>query len=118
MGRIQPYSPMHGPQKEVSQEEMWAKLAKHVKPKVEVKLQNEARSPKEKAAPIEWQKPIRTSTHGAGYMLSACGRFSVTKDMHELGFTYTAWLRTTHPATNLGCRLKKEEAMALCEAAR
>jgi hypothetical protein len=111
VGRIQPYSPIREPQKEVSQEEMWAKLAKHTKPRVEVKLPAETR-------PLEWQKPVKTSPHGAGYMLSACGKFSVTKDMHELGFSYTAWLRTTQPATNLGCKLKKEEAMALCEAAR
>jgi hypothetical protein len=117
MGRVMPYQPMGAPQNHVTQEDMWAKLAKNAKP--EVKIPPEAtQSPKEKSGPLEWQKPVRTSPHGAGYVLSQCGLFSISKDGHELGFSYTAWKRNTDPATNLGCVRTKEEAEKLCEAAR
>lgn len=113
------YQPMHPPVRHVTQEEMWETLAKHAKPPVSVKALPAAQSPKEKSPPLEWGEPKRTSAEGAGYVRTVCGRFSVSKDGNKTdGFSYTAWSRATTPATNLGCRLKKEEAMALCEADR
>jgi hypothetical protein len=75
-----------------------------------------------KKEPLKWQKPVKTGAHGQGYMLSECGQFSVTKDMHELGFSYSAWdirpkMRGAIVATHLGIARTKDEAIALCEAA-
>lgn len=100
------YQPIRAPQKHVSQEEMWATLSKHAKTNVEVT-----------AMPLEWQKPVRTGSNGSGYLLSQCGRFSVTKDVmdDEKTATYTAWSRATTPATNLGCVSTKEAAIALAQ---
>ena len=110
---------MHPPQKVVTQEEMWEKLAKHAKPQVSVKPLPAAQSPKEKSTPLEWLKPIRTSAAGAGYVQTVCGRFSISKDGNPTdGFSYTAWSRATTPATNLGCSIVKDEAIAMCEAAK
>jgi hypothetical protein len=108
-----PYQPMHPAPAEISQDRMQEILARNARIDVKVEPKKE---------PLQWQKPVKTGAHGQGYMLSECGKFSVTKDMHELGFTYTAWDRrpTTggQMATNLGCKLTKDEAIALCEAAR
>lgn len=88
---------------------MWAKLAKHTKANVEVKVT---------AMPLQWQKPVRTGSNGSGYLLSQCGRFSVTKDVmdDEKAVTYTAWRRASTPATNLGCVSTKDAAIALAQA--
>lgn len=120
---------MHPPLKQVSQEEMWQTLAKHAKPQVSVKPLPAVPSPKEKSAPLEWLKPVRTSDEGAGYVQTVCGRFSVSKDGNKTdGFTYTAWRR--HPDVmeegklrkvmpdNLGCTTDREQAKAWCEAAQ
>lgn len=77
----------------------------------------------QKKEPLRWQQPIRTGPHGTGYMLSECGRFSIVKTIHELGCTYSAFdLRTKNSdggmATGLGCKGSKDDAIALCEAAR
>jgi hypothetical protein len=117
MGHVMPYSPIHPAQEPATQEDMWAKLARNAKPEVKI-TPDAAQSPKEKSAPLEWQKPVRTSPQGAGYVLTVCGRFSISKDGHEMGFTYTAWKRDTEPATNLGAVRTREEAEKLCEAAR
>jgi hypothetical protein len=103
------YSPIHPPRKHVSQEEMWTTLAKHAKANVEVKVT---------AMPLEWLKPVRTGSNGSGYLLSQCGRFSVTKDVmdDEKTVTYTAWSRATPPPANLGCVSTKEEAIAIAQA--
>lgn len=111
-----PYVPMHAPQKHVTQEEMWEKLAKHAKPQVSVKPLPAGQSPKEKFA-LEWEKPVRTGER-SGYMLETLGRYSISKDANATEVTYTAWRRATtrdHVAVNLGCAMKREEAEALCQ---
>lgn len=80
--------------------------------RVEVKIEPPPREP------LKWEKPVKTSAHGAGYVLTTCGLYSISKDGHEMGFSYTAWKRNTTPATNLGCVRTREEAEKLCEAAR
>lgn len=112
MSRITPYIPMHPKVPDVSIDRMQEILARNAK--IEVKVEQP------KKEPLKWQKPTKTGDHGQGYMLSECGRFSITKDMHELGFSYTAWdcrpTKLGKMAENLGCRLKKDDAIALCEA--
>jgi hypothetical protein len=114
MGRLTPYQPMRPATPEVSMSRMQEILARNAH--VDVKVE----SPKKE--PLQWQKPVKTGTHGQGYMLSECGQFSVTKDMHELGFSYTAWdirpKKLGQMATNLGCVRTREEAEKLCEAVR
>lgn len=114
MSRIQPYSPMHEPQKHVSADRMAEILAKNARPKVEIVVARKE--------PLTWQDPVKTGPHGTGYMLSVCGRFSIEKSTHELGYTYCAWDLSTKTdkaqAMNLGCRRTKDEAIALCEAVR
>jgi len=85
------YSPMHPPQKVVTQEDMWKTLAKHV-PQTSVKLPPAAQSPKEKAAPLEWHKPVRTGER-SGFVQTVCGRFSISKDASGEEVSYTAWRR-------------------------
>jgi hypothetical protein len=91
MGRIQPYSPLHEPQKVVTQEDMWTTLARHV-PEGSLKPPQATQSPKEKSVPLEWHKPVRTGER-SGYVLTACGRYSITKDAHGEAVTYSAWKR-------------------------
>jgi len=110
MASPMPYSPMHPPRKEITQEEMWQKISKHV-PADSLK----ALQPK-KVEPLKWDKPVRTGER-SGYMLEALGRYSITKDADATGVTYTAWRRATtsnHMAENLGCVDKREEAERLC----
>lgn len=112
-----PYVPMHAPQKHVSQEEMWEKLAKHAKPQVSVKPLPAGQSPKEKSA-LEWEKPVRTGER-SGYVRTVCGRYSITKDVSGDSVTYSAWRRASDKRSvpvNLGCRSDRESATALCEA--
>jgi hypothetical protein len=119
MSRLTPYQPMRRPDKGVTQEDMWKTLAKHAKP--DIQISPEAQSPKEKA-PLEWKDPVWTSQHGqngAGYRETVCGRFTISKDAHELGFSYTAWRREASiPPTILGLGASAKEAMKLCEEAR
>jgi hypothetical protein len=123
-----PYSPLHEPQKHVTQEDMWEKLARNTKPQAQVS--NAAQSPKAKVS-LQWNPPVWTSSHGplgSGYLLTACGRFTVSKDAHELGFTYSAWRRHPDMFANgkrykempepLGCCRTSDEAKQLCEAAQ
>lgn len=116
MGRVTPYQPIRPATSEVSVSRMQEILARNTH--IDVK----AEPPKKE--PLKWQKPVKTGAHGQGYMLSECGQFSVTKDMHELGFSYSAWdirpkMRGAIVATHLGSPGQtKEEAIALCEAAR
>ncbi len=110
-----PYVPMGKSQKQVTQKQMWETLTKRAKPKVEV-------HPEAQKAPLEWKEPVWTSQHGpngAGYRETVCGRFTISKDAHELGFSYTAWRRESEfPPTILGLKSTAKEAMALCEAAQ
>lgn len=121
MTRLMPYQPMKRPGKDITQEDMWKTLARHAKPEVDVQVQPAAQSPKEKSA-LHWNEPIWTSPHGpngAGYRETVCGRFTISKDAHELGFSYTAWKREAQfPPTSLGVKATAKEAMKLCEDAR
>lgn len=114
-----PYQPMRRPEKGVTQEDMWKTLAKHSKPDVQVLP--ETQSAQQKSG-LEWKDPVWTSQNGpngAGYRETVCGRFTISKDAHELGFSYTAWRReASFPPTILGLKPTAKEAMALCEAAR
>jgi hypothetical protein len=94
---------------------MWEKLARHAK--VELKPPQNSESPKEKLPPLVWEKPVKTGEL-SGYVLTQCGGFSISKDSVNGAVMYTAWLRTTKPATNLGVRLGRVEAEHLCELAR
>lgn len=112
---------MRGPEKHVTQEEMWAKLAKHAKAEVEVQLSKRSEAPKEQfrvREPLKWDKPVKTGEI-AGYVLSQCGRFSISKDSVRGAPMYTAWARRKppHESINLGVRLTREEAERLCELA-
>jgi hypothetical protein len=114
MSRQMPYVPMGKPQKQVTFGRMAEILAKNAKPKVDVEVA--------KKEPLQWNEPVKTGPH-SGYMESACGRFTVTKSAHELGWIYCAHDRVTKNdqggmATCLGCKPTKEEALALIEAAR
>jgi hypothetical protein len=103
MSALMPYSPLHAPEKHVSQEDMWKTLSKNAKTEA-------------KPVPLQWEKPVRTGDR-SGYMLEVHGRYSITKDANETGVTYTAWRRATrtHAEVNLGCVMKREEAETLCQ---
>lgn len=115
---VTPYQPMAPAKRCTSTEDMWETLAKRAKPQVSIQPLQAAQSPKAKVS-LEWGLPVWTSARGpegSGYLPTACGRFSISKDAHELGFTYTAWKRDKQPAMNLGCRRTSDEAKLLCEA--
>src|ERR1043166_8730505 len=106
MGRVTPHQPMGQSQKHVSHAHMAEILARNAKPKVEVVVQRE---------PLKWKDPVKTGPH-SGYIESECGRFTVTKSPHELGWNYCAHDRITKNdqggmATCLGCKPTKEEAL-------
>lgn len=106
---------MRKEEKYVSQEDMWAKLAKHSSPKVEITPQA-GEAPKEQLPALVWLEPVKTGRR-SGYVLTACGAYSISKDASESSETYTAW-RRGDPPTNLGCVMTKAEAEKLCEGAR
>jgi hypothetical protein len=103
MSALMPYSPLHAPDKHVSQEDMWKTLSKNAKTEA-------------KPQPLQWEKPVRTGDL-SGYMLEVHGRYSITRDADAAGVTYTAWRRATrtHAEVNLGCVMKREEAERLCQ---
>jgi hypothetical protein len=105
---------MRSPEKSVSQEDMWKVLEKHggTRPKA-------GQSPKEKSAialpPLEWDKPVKTGDN-AGYVLTLCGRYSVSKDSVFGRAMYSAWRRhTPEMPDHLGIRDTLAEAQHLCE---
>lgn len=113
------YSPMHRPEKGLTQEDMWTTLAKHAQSEVQIHLQKVGETPKAELRirePMVWQKPVRTGDN-AGYVLSQCGRFSISKDCVCGAPMYMAWRRRDPPHTskNLGVRLTLIEAQHLCE---
>lgn len=114
------YQPIRPPQKQCTQEEMWATLAKHTKAEVRVHVSNETQSPKEKSAPLEWQKPVRTGEM-SGYVLTTCLKYSVSKDCVGGKPMYLAWKCRFDASgkrelpTHLGIRLSLIEAQHLCE---
>ncbi len=114
-----PYSPMGKPEKHVTQQQMWETLAKRAKPQVAVRP--ETQSPQAKA-PLEWKEPVWTSdrgNRGSGYLETVCGRFTISRTEHELGYSYSAWRREAEfPPTSLGVVSNLDEAKKLCEAAR
>lgn len=109
---------MHGPEKNVTQEDMWKTLAKHSS--VPVKPPQSSESPEERLfrKPLEWCEPVRTGEK-SGYVLSADGAFSVDKSPVKGVPMYTAWARRQppHASINLGVRLSLAEAQRLCELA-
>jgi hypothetical protein len=112
-----PYQPM-GPRPAPAGDAEVARMMSKLTARAHIAVQLEP-----KKEPLKWRNPVKTGPHGTGYMLSECGRFSIVKTMHELGFTYSAWDLSTKTAegamaTLLDCRRTKEEAIALCEAAR
>jgi len=111
-----PYQPMRPVQKGVTQEDMWKTLARHAKP--DIQANPETQSPQAKA-PLEWKPPVWTSPRGpegAGYRETVCGRFTISKDAHELGFSYAAWRREKEfPPTMLGIKKTGNDALKLCE---
>lgn len=115
-----PYSPMHGPRKNVTQEDMWETLKRHLPPDSPLRdAGREARTPKAEPAvalpPIEWQKPVRTGEN-SGYLLSQCGHFSISKDSVRGKPMYSAWrLIPDQPGQLIGIRLTRAEAERLCE---
>lgn len=115
MSRPLPYSPMHGPQKALTQEDMWSTLSKHCP--IPSQTPQVVATPKAEPPPLVWEKPVKTGEI-SGYMLSADGAFSVSKDSVRGAPMYSAWKRNTDPATNLGVRLTLAEAQHLCELAR
>lgn len=120
-----PYSPMRGPEKLVTQEDMWTRLAKHAPAEVEIHRQKAAQTPKAEPAvallPLEWHKPEWTGPpgdrHRCGFILSLCGRFSITRERVHGGEMYEAWRRKdpAHESIPLGIRSTKREAEHLCE---
>jgi hypothetical protein len=115
------YQPMHPPAKEVSQEEMWTKIAKHTRGYVQVSPV--VASPKERSA-LEWLKPVRTGER-SGYVQTVCGRYSISKDVVGPEIIYTAWrrvpgaIRGAKPykemPIHLGVSMKREKAEELCQ---
>lgn len=120
------YQPIRPPEKQLTQEDMWKTLAKHAHAEVRILRENAAQSPKEKPAvalrPLKWQKPVRTGEL-SGYVLSQCGRYSISRDSVKGAVMYTAWKRSPPdadgryqlPKANLGVRLTRKEAEHLCE---
>lgn len=106
------YSPMHKPPKGLTQEDMWKTLSKHAPvqiPKVEQTPKAELRPP------LEWCEPVKTGS-GSGYILSQCGRFSITKNPSQGKPMYMAWLRKVPPTDSviLGVRDVLLESQHLC----
>jgi len=110
-----PYQPIHAPQKQVTQEDMWQVLEKHggTRPKA-------GQTPKAELLkllpPLEWDKPVRTGEN-AGYLLSLCGRYSISKDSVMGKAMYAAWIRRQGeiPERMIGIRDHLDEAKHLCE---
>lgn len=104
---------------------MWATLAKHAKAEVEIHLSKAGETPKAEPAvalrPLEWGKPKWTGPpddrHRCGFVLSLCGRFSITRETVHGGEIYEAWrrLEPAHESIPLGIRAVLREAEHLCE---
>jgi hypothetical protein len=119
------YHPMHPAEKPVSHEKMLDILAKRT---------NQALPPNSvaiAATPVlEWGKPILTGIEAgttSAYILSACGHYSVTRDVSGDSVSYAAYRRLPDlPGSNgrpykqmgvhLGCLPTSDEAKALCAA--
>jgi hypothetical protein len=112
---------MRKAEKHVTQEDMWATLARHANVEVQVQLSKEREAPKEQLRvrePLKWHEPVKTGGV-SGYVLSQCGRFSISKDSVKGKPMYMAWLRKDppHDSVSLGIRLTLKEAEHLCELA-
>jgi hypothetical protein len=118
----QPYNPMHGQAKAVTQEDMWEVLARHTPGFKPLKAGG---SPKEKLRirePLMWHDVVWTGPkekpRQSGYILSQCGRFSIDGRVVKRGvYHYMAWLRKepSHESVSLGIRLTRKEAEHLCD---
>ena len=107
---------------------MWETLAKYTKPPSSISnnVPDERQSPKEKLRrPLAWLEPVKTGRL-SGYVLTACGGYSISKDVSGESVSYTAWKclpdlqRHGKPwkqmPVNLGCVTTRAEAEALCAA--
>jgi hypothetical protein len=119
------YSPMHPPRKEVTQEDMWETLKRHLPSGSSLRDATSpvGESPKEKLRvrePLVWLEHVKTGKD-TGYVLTQCGRFSVAKVLVYGRPMYHAFKvqviagRREYPQTGLGVRLTPEEAKHLCE---
>lgn len=112
---LTPYSPIHGPEKMVTQEDMWRVLEKHGGTRPEA-VQTPKAEPAVALQPLVWLTPVKTGD-GSGYVLTQCGRFSIEKRKVKGKSMYMAWLRKEppHESISLGIRLTRREAEHLCE---
>jgi hypothetical protein len=112
-----PYSPIRAPEKHVSEEDMWAKLAKRTKPLVSINPPQAAQTPKAELRVLEWLKPVRTG-EGTATVKTACGRFRIDRVTSQASVGYTCWqMRPGHLNERLGCADDPDKAKRLCEAA-
>ena len=108
---------MRGPEKHLTQEDMWTTLAKHTKSELPKETPKAEATPKAELRVLEWCEPVRTGKL-SGYVLTRCGTWSISKDVGKDDFiTYTAWRRKTErvDAVMLGCRTTLTEAQHLCQ---
>jgi hypothetical protein len=111
---------MRKPEKQVTQEDMWKILERHTGAPIQRKSSLVGESPKEKLRePLKWGEPVRTGRL-SGYVLTACGRYSISKDVGVGDFiTYTAWrvrMSSYEQPVLLGCRTSRIEAERIAQA--
>lgn len=125
-----PYQPMHPPEKHVSHDRMNEILAKRTNGVLPTCESVQPLQFLPHVQPLEWGKPIPTGIEAgtaSAYILSACGRYSVTKDISGDSVSYSAWRRLPDlPGSNgraykqigvpLGCSTMADAAKALCAA--
>lgn len=116
------YDPLREPREERSIEDMHKVLARHAQdvPKPAVTVKPEPRPPERVAAPLVWEKPVKTSDDGLGYQQSTCHRFVIAKVRMSAEFIYTASMRRVDPpvAKVLGSFKTADEARQCCEGHR
>lgn len=123
-----PYSPLHAPRKEVSEETMMETLKRRVRESVEKHINVAgagssqeasgavaAANPLPTAAALQWDKPVKTTSDGQGYQRSTCQRFVIAKTKNMGEFVYTASRCAVPYAKPLGAFNTPELARAFCE---
>lgn len=108
---VMPYSPLKTAERHVTQEEMWAKLARNAKSQVSVQVKPEV--------VLEWEEPVWTSAdHSTGYILSRCGHWSVSKVRTGPVTNYEACKRPTRSSPQpelLDIKPTPDEAKRVCQ---
>lgn len=99
---------------------MHVKLARKLRPKIEITARAEATPKAELRNPLEWGKPYNTGP-GTAMIKTLCGLFRIDRLTTQAFVSYTAWKLT--PAgeglhTRLGAHDTGELAKAACEDAR